>query len=65
MLDQITPVLLAYNEEQNIARTLSHLTWAKDVVVVDSGSTDGTLERLERFSNVRVFSRRFDTHAAQ
>jgi glycosyltransferase involved in cell wall biosynthesis len=43
MLDQITPVLLAYNEEQNISRTLSHLAWAKDIVVVDSASTDGTL----------------------
>src|SRR5215469_9255416 len=65
MLDQITPVLLTYNEEQNIARTLSHLTWAKDVVVVDSGSTDGTLESLAKSSNVRVFNRRFDSHATQ
>jgi glycosyltransferase involved in cell wall biosynthesis len=65
VLHQITPVLLTYNEEQNIARTLSHLTWAKDVVVVDSGSTDGTLESLAKSSNVRVFNRRFDSHATQ
>jgi glycosyltransferase involved in cell wall biosynthesis len=65
MLDQITPVLLTYNEEQNISRTLSHLTWAKDIVVVDSGSTDGTLAAIARFPNVRVFSRPFDTHGRQ
>jgi glycosyltransferase involved in cell wall biosynthesis len=65
MLDQITPVLLTYNEDQNIGRTLSHLAWAKDIVVVDSGSTDGTLAVLARFPNVRVFSRRFDTHGNQ
>jgi glycosyltransferase involved in cell wall biosynthesis len=65
MLDQITPVLLTYNEEQNISRTLSHLAWAKDIVVVDSGSTDGTLGALARFRNVRVFNRPFDTHARQ
>jgi glycosyltransferase involved in cell wall biosynthesis len=65
MLDHITPVLLTHNEEQNIARTLSRLGWAKDVVVVDSGSTDGTLAVLEKFPNVRVFTRRFDTHANQ
>ena len=65
MLDHITPVLLTYNEEQNIGRTLSRLTWAKDIVVVDSGSTDGTLAVLAKFPIVRVFNRRFDTHANQ
>jgi glycosyltransferase involved in cell wall biosynthesis len=65
MIDHITPVLLTYNEEQNIARTLSHLTWAKDIVVVDSGSTDGTLLAVAKFPSVRVFNRGFDTHANQ
>jgi len=65
MLGQITPVLLTYNEAPNIARTLSHLSWANDVIVVDSGSTDGTLDELARRTNVRVFSRPFDTHANQ
>jgi glycosyltransferase involved in cell wall biosynthesis len=65
MLDHITPVLLTHNEEQNIGRTLSRLGWAKDIVVVDSGSTDGTLTILAAHPNVRVFNRRFDTHANQ
>src|SRR5438552_5326522 len=65
MLDHITPVLLTFNEEQNILRTLSHLTWARDIVVVDSGSTDGTLAAIATFPNVRVFKRPFDTHANQ
>jgi glycosyltransferase involved in cell wall biosynthesis len=65
MLDHITPVLLTFNEEPNIARTLAHLAWAKDIVVVDSGSTDGTLPTLANFPNVRVFDRRFDSHANQ
>src|SRR2546425_2068800 len=65
MLDYITPVLLTCNEEQNVSRTLSRLTWAKDIVVVDSNSTDGTLAALTKFSNVRVFNRRFDSHANQ
>ena len=65
MLDRITPVLLTYNERENIIRTLSHLAWAKDIVVVDSGSTDGTLTLLAKFPKVRVFNRRFDTHANQ
>ncbi len=65
MLEQTTPVLLTFNEDQNIRRTLSCLGWAKDIVVVDSGSTDGTLAILAEFPNVRVFKRGFDTHAKQ
>jgi glycosyltransferase involved in cell wall biosynthesis len=65
MLDVITPVLLTYNEEQNIGRTLSRLAWARDVVVVDSGSTDGTLAILQKVPNVRAFKREFDSHGNQ
>lgn len=65
VLNEITPVLLTYDEEANIGRTLSRLSWAKDVVVVDSGSTDGTCAILAKFPNTRVFSRKFDSHAGQ
>src|SRR5689334_1317874 len=65
MLNRITPVLLTHNEEDNIARTLSCLGWAKRVVIVDSGSTDETLRILAKFPNVHVFNRPFDTHAKQ
>ena len=65
MLDQITPVILTFNEAPNIGRTLEHLSWAKDVVVVDSFSTDETVAIVSRFSNARLFQREFDTHAHQ
>ncbi len=65
MLDQITPVILTYNEEANIERTLAKLSWAKRIVVVDSFSTDNTLDILEQYSQVDVFKRTFDTHAVQ
>lgn len=64
-LHQITPVILTYNEEPNIARTLAQLTWAKTIVVVDSFSTDQTMQVLGRHSNVRVVQRPFDSHANQ
>ena len=35
-LDQITPVLLTYNEEQSTSRMLSHHL-AKDIVVIGRG----------------------------
>lgn len=65
MLDAITPVLLTFNEAPNIARTLARLDWAKDIVVVDSGSTDTTLSILQSHPRVRVYHRAFDNHPAQ
>ncbi|MBT5416121.1 MAG: glycosyltransferase family 2 protein, partial [Rhodospirillaceae bacterium] len=65
MLDQITPVVLTFNEAPNIGRVLERLAWAKDVVVVDSLSTDDTLDIVGRFPNVRVFERVFDSHSDQ
>jgi glycosyltransferase involved in cell wall biosynthesis len=61
----ITPVILTYNEEPNIAATLSALAWASRVVVVDSGSIDRTAEIARSFPNVAWFVRKFDSHAAQ
>jgi glycosyltransferase involved in cell wall biosynthesis len=61
MLDRITPVLITYNEAANIARTLAHLTWARDIVIVDSGSGDDTLALIARTApQARVFARPFD-----
>ena len=65
ILDRITPVILTFNEAPNIERTLSRLTWAKQIVVVDSYSTDETLDILKTYPQVQVFQRRFDTHANQ
>jgi len=65
MLDQITPVLLTLNEAANISRTLESLSWARDIVVVDSYSRDGTRSIVESYSNTRCFQRGFDGHARQ
>lgn len=65
MLSQITPVILTYNEAANIGRSLERLVWAREVVIVDSGSTDDTLAIAARFPNVRTVQRPFDSHARQ
>jgi len=65
MLDRITPLILTRDEEANIGRTLAQLGWAREVVVVDSMSTDGTVKIAQQFPNVRVVRRAFDSHAAQ
>lgn len=65
MLDRITPLLLTWNEAPNIVRTLDRLAWARRIVVIDSGSTDATLDILRARPNVEVLSRAFDDFATQ
>lgn len=65
MLDHITPLILTYNEAPNIARAVEKLSWAKDIVVVDSLSDDDTVEIATSFPKVRVFQRAFDCHRNQ
>jgi len=65
VLATITPVILTYNESANIGRSLERLVWAREVVIVDSGSTDDTLAIAARFPNVRTVQRPFDSHARQ
>ncbi|MEO1378535.1 MAG: glycosyltransferase family 2 protein [Cyanobacteria bacterium J06635_10] len=65
MLEKITPLILTYNEAPNIERTLQKLTWANTIVVIDSYSTDQTLEILYSIPQVQVFQRKFDSFAVQ
>lgn len=65
VLDQITPLVLTYNEAPNIGRTLERLDWARDIVVVDSFSDDDTPKIVAGFPQARVFQRKFDAHVNQ
>jgi glycosyltransferase involved in cell wall biosynthesis len=62
---QITPVIITYNEAPNICRTVDKLLWAPKIVVIDSGSSDGTVEVLRRYPQVEVMHHRFVDFASQ
>jgi glycosyltransferase involved in cell wall biosynthesis len=40
----LSVTIITLNEERNLARALKSVAWADDVVVIDSGSTDKTVE---------------------
>ena len=63
---ELTALILTYNEAENIERTLSGLSWVPQIVIVDSFSSDGTVERARAVHpNVQIVQRRFDTHGSQ
>jgi len=60
----LSVVILARNEEINIARCVQSAGWSDDVLVVDDGSTDRTRQLAEE-CGARVVSHRFESFAQQ
>jgi glycosyltransferase involved in cell wall biosynthesis len=60
----VSVLILTRNEESNIARCLDSVAWSDDVVVLDSGSTDRTVE-IAISRGARVLHRPFDDFATQ
>jgi glycosyltransferase involved in cell wall biosynthesis len=61
------PVSVCYvvlNEERRIEESLRSVTWAEEIVVLDSGSTDATLEICRRFTD-QVFHQDWQGHVRQ
>ncbi len=53
---KISAIIVCYNEEDNIRSCLESVTWCDEIIVVDSRSTDGTLEIVRQYTG-RVFVR--------
>lgn len=60
----ISCLILTKNEELNLPACLHTLRWCDDVLVLDSGSTDRTLQIAEEFG-ARIFHRDWDTERKQ
>lgn len=60
MLNNITPIISTFNEAPNIRRVLNALTWAPEILVIDSFSTDETLEICAEFDKVRVIQNAYN-----
>jgi (heptosyl)LPS beta-1,4-glucosyltransferase len=52
---KISVIVIALNQEDHIVPCLESVSWADDIVVVDSGSTDRTRERARGFTD-RIFT---------
>ncbi len=47
----LSVVIITYNEEANIRRTLESAAWADELIIVDSGSTDRTVEICREYTD--------------
>lgn len=61
----LTVMILSFNEINNIAQAIDNVKgWAKDIIILDSGSTDGTIE-LAKKKGCKVYHRDFDNFSNQ
>jgi glycosyltransferase involved in cell wall biosynthesis len=61
----LSVIVLTFNEERNLAACLASVAgWAASVMVVDSGSTDGSVAIARRFG-AEVSAHAFESHAKQ
>ena len=61
---KLTVTVITYNEAAHIAAALESVAWADEIIVVDSGSTDGTAE-IARAKATRVIVREWPGYSAQ
>lgn len=55
---------ITLNEEANLPRTLESVRWADEIIIVDNGSTDRTLE-IARSFGAKVFTESWKGYAGQ
>lgn len=63
-MEPVSVTIITLNEAANIRACLASVAWADDVVVVDSGSTDGTADEA-RALGARVIVRDWPGYSAQ
>ncbi len=60
----VSILILTYNEEANLPACLESVRWSDDIHVVDSGSTDHTLE-VARAAGAHLYSHPFENFSRQ
>ena len=60
----VSAIVVCFNEERNIADCLNSLRWCDEIVVVDSFSTDRTVEICRQYTN-RVVQRKWSGYRDQ
>jgi glycosyltransferase involved in cell wall biosynthesis len=63
-MNNISVIVIAKDEEKNISDCLHSVEWADEIIVVDSESTDKTLELAKKFTD-KVFIRKWDGYVPQ
>lgn len=64
-MEKITAIIPTFNEQANIKEAIESVLWCDEVIVVDSFSTDKTIEIVKSFPQVRLLQREYEYSASQ
>jgi glycosyltransferase involved in cell wall biosynthesis len=64
-LEKLTAIIPTFNEEENIQRAIDSVDFADEILVIDSFSTDRTLEIVAKYPRIRLIQRVFDNFSNQ
>lgn len=62
--NKITGIIPTFNEEEHIEAAIDSLNFADEIIVLDSFSTDATVERAQS-KGVKILQRKFDNFSSQ
>jgi len=60
----VSAVIITYNEAHNLKKSLPKLHWCNEIIIVDSGSQDDTIEVCKQFG-CKIFYRKFEGYGMQ
>ena len=64
-MEKVSGLIITYNEERNIAAVLSCFNFCDEIIVVDSFSTDKTVETAQQNPKVKVYQQEFVDYTKQ
>jgi len=56
---KISVVIITFNEENRVRQTLESVKWCDEIIIVDSCSTDNTVNICKEYSNCTVYNQPF------
>ncbi|KFC18716.1 glycosyltransferase family 2 protein [Chryseobacterium sp. FH1] len=65
LLEKISGLIITFNEEKNIREVLECFDFCDEIIIVDSFSTDKTLEIANEFPNVKILQNKFEDFTKQ
>jgi glycosyltransferase involved in cell wall biosynthesis len=64
-IPKITGLIITLNEEKNIKAVIENINFVDEIIIVDSYSSDKTVEIAKTFKNVKIYQHEFDNFTDQ